>query len=349
MINNLKSQIQKLRLEKYKKLTELGKTLKNSNVIELKKLPSYASLKLIEKELTQLRTNLSKAEDNENKLKELYKNLKDCKFAQKNILKVYKNKLTKTIESLINHYPKNLQSILEYKLDFTKSMLEKHEDKTKETTNPNKNLNLLKKCIIHITLVIKEILNKINIGKVEKEFEKKILREHLSSENLEKLINKFIENKNLTKELIEEFRLINKAQTSLTTINDTIKETRNKSIKNKINNKNKIENKISIVEINKKNVLKKIAEEFIEMTKTEKGLSKTGAINSLLQQIENLNQQIIKLNEELVKTIKREEIYTIKEKMKQLIRNKESIENKLNKLNSKIEIIKNEIDELDNQ
>ena len=325
MIKNLKSQIQKLNLERDKKLTELGKMLKNSNVIELKQLASYTSLKLIEKELTQLRTNLSKAEDNENKLKELYKNLKAYKNAQKNIIKAYKIKLIKIVEALINHYPKNLQSIIEYKLDFTKSMLEKHEYKTTEITNPNENPNFIKKFIANTILTIKDILNKINIGKVAKEFEKKILKEHLSTENLENLVNEFIENKDLSKELIEEFRLMNESQTSVITINDTIKETKNKSIKDKINNKNKIENKISIVETNKENVLKKIAEEFIEMTKTEKGLSKTGTINSLLQQIENLNQQILKLNEELAKTIKTDEIATIKAKIQQLIKTKNQL------------------------
>ncbi|UGQ15909.1 hypothetical protein [Borrelia sp. RT5S] len=349
MVKNLKSKIQEIELERSKKLAELGRTLRSSNVIELKQLVSYTSLKLIEKELAQLKANLGKAEDSENKLKELYKNLTNCKAVRKNILKAYKIKLTKAIGALINNYPKNLQLILEYKMNFTKSILEKSEHKNPEIIKPNERPNFFEKLIGNVALVIRNILNKVNMGKIAKEFEKKILKEYLSSESLENLVNEFVENRELSGELIEEVRLMNEAGTSIATLTNTIRETKNKSIKYKINNKNKIESKISVVETNKEDVLKKIGEEFIEMTKVEKGLNKVGSINPLLKQIENLDQQILELNKELAKTIRIDEIATIKAKMQQLIRHKESIENKLDKLNSKIKIIQDEIDELDNK
>ncbi|UER67406.1 hypothetical protein LKV13_01050 [Borrelia sp. BU AG58] len=349
MLKNLKSQIQKRNLERDKKLAELGKTLKNSNTIEIKQLASYTSLKLIEKELTQLKANLDKAEENENRLRELYKNLTNCKETQKNTLKAYKIKLKRTVEALINNYPKNLEPILEYKMNYTKSILEKDEYKMTEIASPNEKPNFFKKIIENIALVAKNILGRIHVRKIAKEFEKKILREHLSSENLENLVNEFIENEELSRELIEEIKLMNEARTNAATINDTIRKTKNKSIKCNINNKNKIESRINVAETNKENILKKIAEEFIKMAKVEKGLSKAGATGPLLKQIESLDQQILELNKELEKTIKIDEIATIKAKMQQLVEDKKSIENKLNKLNSKVETIQNEIDELDNK
>ncbi|WP_445435857.1 coiled-coil domain-containing protein [Candidatus Borreliella tachyglossi] len=348
MIKDLKSKIQKLTLEKDKTLVELGKMLKNSNVIELKKLASYTSLKLIEKELSQLKVNLTRSEDNENKLKELHKNLKEYTISKKITLKIYKSKLIRIAEAIINNYPNNLKPILEYKMNFTKSMLEKHKYKITKTID-NEKIDFFKKLIKNIKIMLKAIINKIYIGKVAKEFEKRILKKYSSSENLEKLVNEFVENTDLNKELIEEFRLMNETHSSVIKINNDIKETKNQSIKDKINNKHKIENDINFVQTNKDEILKRIAEEFIEMSKTDKGLSKIGTIGSLLQTIENLNQQISKLNEDLIKTIKIEEIATIQAKMQQLIKNKESIENKLNELNSKIRILQNEIDELDNK
>ncbi|WKC57788.1 hypothetical protein [Borrelia sp. P9F1] len=349
MVKNLKSKIQEIELERTKKLSELGRALRSGNVIELKQLVSYTSLKLIEKELAQLKAELGKAEDIENKLRELYKNLKKCKDSQKNIFKAYRIKLTKTIVALINNYPKNLQPILEYKMNFTKSILEKNEHKKTEIIKPRGGPNFFEKIIGNVSLMIRNLLNNVNMRKIAKEFEKKILKEHLSSENLESLVNEFIENRELSVELIEEVRLMNETGTGIETLNDTIKETKNKSIRYRINNKNKIESKINIVETSREDIFKKIGEEFIEMAKVEKGLSKAGSINPLLKQIENLNQQILELNKELTKTIKIDEIATIKTKMQQLIRNKESIENKLNKLNSRIKIIQDEIDELDNK
>ncbi|AGT27207.1 hypothetical protein [Borrelia miyamotoi] len=346
MIKDLKCKIQKLILEKDKKLVELGKVLKNNNTIELKKLESHTSLKLIEKEISQLKINLSKTEDNENKLKELYKKIQNYKENKKHILKTYETKLKKIIEIIINKYPNNLSSILEHKMNITKSILAKYKYRKTEIIKFNEKVNFLKKFMINIKLMLKAIINQINIKKIGKEFEKKILKEHLFSENLEKLVNEFIESKDLSREIIEEYKLMNGIQEEIIKISTKIK---NKRTKENINNKNKIENAINIVQTNKEAILKKIAEEFVEMSKTEKGLNKSGAINSLLETIKKLNQQISKLNEDLVKAIKMKEIEKVQKRMQQLISNKESIENKLNTLNSKIETIKNEIDELDNK
>ncbi|AHH10372.1 hypothetical protein bcCo53_000207 [Borrelia coriaceae] len=346
MIKDLKSKIQKLITERDKKLVELGKTLKDSNVIELKKLKAYTSLKLIEKEISQLKASLNKAEDNENKLKELYKKVKGYKESKKHILKAYEKKLKKITEIIINKYPNNLSAILEYKMNFTKSILEKHKDKTTEIIKFNKKNNFFKRLIINIKLILKAIINKINIKKMSKEFEKKILKEHSSSENLENLIDEFIDNKDLSKEVIEKYKLIDEIQTEITKINNEIKY---KNIKENTNNKNKIKCAINVAQTNKELIFKKIAEEFVEISKTEKRLNKTGTINSLLKTINDLNQQISKLNEDLIKAIQIDEILKVQTKMQQLIKNKESIENQLKELTSKIESIQNKIDELDNQ
>ena len=346
MIQDLKSKIQKLILERDKKLVELGKVLKNNNVIELKKLESYTSLKLIDKEISNLKINLSKAEDNETKLKELYKKITNHKKNKKYIMQKYKMRLKKVIEILINQYPNNLSSILEYKINFTKSILEKYKNKKIEIIKFKKRINFLKKFIINVNLMLKSIINQINMKKMGKEFETKILKEYLFSENLEQLVNQFIENKDLSKEIIEEYKFINEIQSEIINIKSKIKHLKNKE---NTHNKNKIESAINIVQINKEAILKKIAEEFIEMSKTEKGLNKSGAINSLIETIKSLNQQISKLNITLLKTIKMEEIEKLQQNIKQLINNKESIEEKLNILNLKIENIQNEINELDNQ
>ncbi|BCR19167.1 hypothetical protein BmHoA_00218 [Borrelia miyamotoi] len=346
MIKDLKFKIQKLILEKDKKLVELGKALKNNNTIELKKLKSYTSLKLIEKEIAQLKINLNKTEDNENKLKELYKKIQNYKENKKHVLKTYETKLKKIIEIIINKYPNNLSSILKHKMNITKSILAKYKYSKTEIIKFNEKVNFFKKFMINIKLMLKAIINQINIEKIGKEFEKKIIKEHLFSENLEKLVNEFIESKDLSREIIEEYKLMNEIQEEIIKISSKIK---NKRTKENINNKNKIENAINIVQTNKEAILKKIAEEFVEMSKTEKGLNKSGAINSSIETIKKLNQQISTLNENLVKAIKMKEIEKIQTRMQQLISNKESIENKLNTLNSKIETIKNEIDELDNK
>ncbi len=67
MIKKIKSEISLLKLEKEKSLIELGKVLKNNNVVELKNLKHYPNLKLAEKELYQMKSNLSKSEENENR------------------------------------------------------------------------------------------------------------------------------------------------------------------------------------------------------------------------------------------------------------------------------------------
>ncbi|WP_024654051.1 hypothetical protein [Borrelia persica] len=346
MTKNLKSKIQKLNIQRDQKLIELGKELKNSNIIELKKLESYISLKLIDKEISQLKANLNKAEENENKLNALYKKNKEYKERERHILKEHKLKLKKSIAIIINKYPNNLSTILEYKLHFTKSILAKHKYKTTEIINYKEKVNFFKKLVMNIKLIIKEIINKTNIQKMAKEFEKKILKKYLESENLENIVNEFIENKDLSTEIIEEYKLINEMQTEISKINDEIKLA-NKT--NNIHNKNKIKQTINIVQLKKESILKKIAEEFVEMSKTEKGLNKNGAINSHLEIIKDLNKQILRLNSELIKEIKKSEIIKIKTNMQQLIKNKESIETKLNELNLKIETIQKEIDELDNQ
>ncbi|AHH08174.1 hypothetical protein baBA2_000204 [Borrelia anserina] len=346
MTKDLKFKIHKLMLERDKKLVELGKVLKNNNIIELKKLESYTSLKLIEKEISQLKSNLNKAEDNESQLKELHQKVRTYKESKKHILKAYQIKLKKIIEIIINKYPNNLSLILEYKMNFTKSTLENHKYKTTEIIKFNEKINFLKKLSMNIKFMLKDIINKINMAKMAKEFEKKILKEHLFSENLKKLVDEFVGNKDLSKEIIEEYRLMNEIQAEIIKTNNEIKH---KNLKDNTKNKNKIEHAINAMQTNKELILKRIAEEFIEMSKTEKGLNKTGTINSLLEVIKNINQQISKLNKNIIKTTKIEEITKMKVKMQQLIKNKESIEIKLNTLNSKIETIQNEIDKLDNQ
>ncbi|BCR20820.1 hypothetical protein [Borrelia miyamotoi] len=346
MVKDLKFKIQKLILEKDKKLVELGKVLKNNNTIELKKLESYTSLKLIEKEISLLKISLSKTEDNENKLKELYKKIQNYKENKKHVLQTYETKLKKIIEIIINKYPNNLSSILEHKMNITKSILAKYKYRKTEIIKCNEKVNFFKKFMINIKLMLEAIINQIDIKTIGKEFEKKILKEHLFSENLAKLVNEFIESKDLSREIVEEYKLMNGIQEEIIKISSKIK---NKRTKENINNKNKIENAINIVQTNKEAILKKIAEEFVEVSKTEKGLNKSGAINSSLETIKKLNQQISKLNKDLVKAIKMKEIEKVQARMQQLISNKESIENKLNTLNSKIETIKNEIDKLDNK
>ncbi|AHH06279.1 Hypothetical protein BCD_0213 [Borrelia crocidurae DOU] len=346
MKKNLKYKIQKLAQQKDKTLIELGKELKNSNIIELKKLESYTSLKLIEKELSQLKADLNKSEEATHKLNELYKKNKDYTAREKHILKAYETKLKKIIEIIINKYPNNLSMILEHNLDFIKSALAKYKYKTTEIINCKEKINFFKKLIINIKLMLKEKRNKTNIKKMSKEFENKILKQYLESENLEETVNEFIENKDLSTEIIEEYKLITEMQTEILKINNEIKHA---NTTNNMHNKNKIKRTINIVQFKKESILKKIAEEFVELSQTEKGLNKTGTINSSLETIKNLNKQISKLNKELIKEIKKSEIIKIQIKMQQLIKHKESIEIKLNELNSKIETIQNEIDELDNQ
>ncbi|WP_221037164.1 hypothetical protein [Borrelia sp. HM] len=346
MIQDLKSKIQKIISERDKKLVELGKILKNNNVIELKKLESYTSLKLIEKEISHLQIKLSQAEDNAIKLKELYQKITNHKKNKKYIMQTYEMKLKKVIEVIINQYPNNLSLISEYKMNFTKFILAKYKYKQIEIIKFNEKINFLKRFMRNINSMLKSIINQINIKTIEKEFETKILKKYLFSESLEQMVNKFIENQDLSKEIIEEYRLINEIQSEIINTKSKIKHHKTKE---NIHNQNKIESTINIVQINKEAILKKIAEEFIEMSKTEKGLNKSGAINSLLESIKALNQQISKLDTTLIKTIKIEEVEKIQQNIKQLISNKESIEDKLKALNSKIEAIQNEINELDNQ
>ncbi len=96
-MKKIKSEINLLKIEKDKNLIELGKILKNNNIVELKNLNHYPNLKLVEKELYQMKSNLSKSEENENILKNLNK-----KFIF----------LKKNINLLVNHIKKTLKKLL---------------------------------------------------------------------------------------------------------------------------------------------------------------------------------------------------------------------------------------------
>nr|WP_267924212.1 hypothetical protein [Borreliella garinii] len=223
MIKKIKSEISLLKVEKEKSLIELGKILKNNNIVELKNLNHYPNLKLAEKELCQMKSNLSKSEENENILKNLNKKIYILKTEYKSINKSYKKNLKEIAKTIIEIYPQNLELLKIYK-------------------------------------------------------------------------------------------------------------------------KNQIKNEINAIVKNKENILKKIAEEFIETTKKEKTQAKTNTISAAIQKIEKTNQKILNLSNDLIKITKQEEIKNIQKKMQVLTKEKDKINNKLDALTSKIEVIQNELD-----
>ncbi|MCD2411779.1 hypothetical protein LRB90_01995, partial [Borreliella burgdorferi] len=64
----------------------------------------------------------------------------------------------------------------------------------------------------------------------------------------------------------------------------------------------------------------------------------------IIQKIEKINQKILNLNNDLIKITKHEEIKNIQQKIQALTKEKNKINNKLDELTSKIEVIQNELD-----
>ncbi|WKC77784.1 hypothetical protein QIA30_01595 [Borreliella turdi] len=342
MIKKIKSEISLLKIEKEKSLIELGKILKNNNIVELKNLNHYPNLKLAEKELYQMKSNLSKSEENENILKNLNKKIYILKTEHKSVSKSYKKKLKEIAKAIIEIYPQNLELISKYNMNFSKLKLEKY--KKIELASDYKTKNPLQKIILKVNSAINNIINMVNVCKISKEFEKKILTKYYLSENFESIINEFSLNKKLNNIIIKEFKTINEIKTNIKSIKEEIKQIIYKSKKEKIYKKNLIKNKINVIVKTKENILKKIAEEFIETTKKDKITTKTNTISAAIQTIEKTNQKILNLSNDLTKITKQEEIKTIQQKMQILTKEKDKINNKLDALTSKIEVIQNELD-----
>ncbi|WP_187982773.1 coiled-coil domain-containing protein [Borreliella bavariensis] len=341
MIKKIKSEISLLKVEKEKSLIELGKILKNNNIVELKNLNHYPNLKLAEKELCQMKSNLSKSEENENILKNLNKKIYILKTEYKSFNKSYKKKLKEIAKTIIEIYPQNLELISKYNMDFSKLKLEKYK---KIELVSDKTKNPLKRIILKVNSVINNIINIINVCKISKEFEKQVFIKYYLSENFESIINEFSLNKKLNNVIIKEFKIINEIKTNIKNIKEEIKQIIHRSKKEKIYKKNQIKNEINAIVKNKENILKKIAEEFIETTKKEKIQAKTNTISTAIQKIEKTNQKILNLSNDLIKITKQEEIKNIQKKMQVLTKEKDKINNKLDALNSKIEVIQNELD-----
>nr|WP_267510016.1 hypothetical protein [Borreliella garinii] len=341
MIKKIKSEISLLKVEKEKSLIELGKILKNNNIVELKNLNHYPNLKLAEKELCQMKSNLSKSEENENILKNLNKKIYILKTEYKSINKSYKKNLKEIAKTIIEIYPQNLELLSKYNMDFSKLKLEKYK---KIELVSDKTKNPLKGIILKVNSVINNIINMINVCKISKEFEKQVFIKYYLSENFESIINEFSLNKKLNNVIIKEFKIINEIKTNIKNIKEEIKQIIYRSKKEKIYKKNQIKNEINAIVKNKENILKKIAEEFIETTKKEKTQAKTNTISAAIQKIEKTNQKILNLSNDLIKITKQEEIKNIQKKMQVLTKEKDKINNKLDALTSKIEVIQNELD-----
>ncbi|MGF7101624.1 coiled-coil domain-containing protein [Borreliella kurtenbachii] len=342
MIKKIKSEINLLKIEKEKSLIELGKILKNNNIVELKNLNHYPNLKLVEKELYQMKSNLSKSEETENILKNLNKKIYILKKEYKSTNKSYKKNLKEIAKTIIEIYPQNLELISKYNMNFSKLKLEKY--KKIELASDHKTKNYLQRIILKVNSAINNIINMINIYKISKEFEKRVFTKYYPSENFESIINEFSLNKKLNNIIVKEFKIMNEIKTNIKNIKEEIKEIISTSKKEKIYKKNKIKTEINVITKNKENILKKIAEEFIEATKKDKITAKNNAISSIIQKIEKTNQKILNLNNDLIKTTKHEEIKNIQQKMKILTKEKDKINNKLDALTSKIEAIQNELD-----
>ncbi|EED29159.1 coiled-coil domain-containing protein [Borreliella garinii] len=341
MIKKIKSEISLLKVEKEKSLIELGKILKNNNIVELKNLNHYPNLKLAEKELCQMKSNLSKSEENENILKNLNKKIYILKTEYKSINKSYKKNLKEIAKTIIEIYPQNLELLSKYNMNFSKLKLEKYK---KIELVSDKTKNPLKRIILKVNSVINNIINMINVCKISKEFEKQVFIKYYLSENFESIINEFSLNKKLNNVIIKEFKIINEIKTNIKNIKEEIKQIIYRSKKEKIYKKNQIKNEINAIVKNKENILKKIAEEFIETTKKEKTQAKTNTISAAIQKIEKTNQKILNLSNDLIKITKQEEIKNIQKKMQVLTKEKDKINNKLDALTSKIEVIQNELD-----
>nr|WP_267510355.1 hypothetical protein [Borreliella afzelii] len=342
MIKKIKSEISLLKLEKEKSLIELGKVLKNNNAVELKNLKHYPNLKLAEKELYQMKSNLSKSEENENILKNLNKKIYILKTEYKSVSKLYKKNLKEIAKTIIKIYPQNLELISKYNMNFSKLKIEKY--KKIELASDYKTKNSLQRIIFKVNSAINNIINMVNVCKISKEFEKQILIKYYPSENFENIINEFSLDKKLNNAIIKEFKIINEIKTNIKSIKEEIKQIIYTSKKEKIYKKNQIKNEINVIIKNKENILKKIAEEFIETTKKDKITAKPNAISSIAQKIEKTNRKILNLSSDLIKITKQEEIKNIQKKMQVLIKEKDKINNKLDALTSKIEAIQNELD-----
>ncbi|WKC79623.1 hypothetical protein [Borreliella tanukii] len=342
MMKKIKSEISSLKLEKEKSLIELGKILKSSNIVELKNLNHYPNLKSVEKELYQMKSNLSKSEENENTLKNLNKQIYILKTEYKSVSKSYKIKLKEIAKTIIKTYPQNLELISKYNMNFSKLKLEKYQKI--ELASDLKTKNSLQRIILKVASAIKNIINMINVYKISKEFEKQVFTKYYLSENFESIINEFSLNQKLSNAIIKEFKIINEIKTNIKNTKEEIKQLIYTSKKEKTYKKNQIKNEINVIIKNKENILKKIAEEFIETTKKDKITAKTNAINSVIQKIEKINQKILNLGNDLIKITKQEEIKNIQQKMQALTKEKDKINNKLDALTSKIEVIQNELD-----
>ncbi|WKC87901.1 hypothetical protein [Borreliella japonica] len=342
MIKKIKSEISLLKLEKEKSLIELGKILKNNNTVELKNLSHYPNLKLAEKELYQMKSNLSKSEENENILKNLNKQIYILKTEYKSVSKSYKKNLKEIANTIIKIYPQNLELISKYNMNFSKLKLEKY--KKIELSNDNKTKNSLQRIMLKVNSSINNIINMVNVCKISKELEKQVFIIYCLSENFESIINEFSLNKKLSNLIIKEFKIINEIKTNVKSKKEEIKQIIHTSKKEKIYKKSQIKTEINVIIKNKENILKKIAEEFIETTKKDKITNKTNAICSIIQKIEKTNHKILNLSNDLIKIAKQEEIKTIQQKIQVLTKEKDKINNKLDTLTSKIEVIQNELD-----
>ncbi|WKC85149.1 hypothetical protein [Borreliella lusitaniae] len=342
MIKKIKSKISLLKLEKEKSLIELGKILKNTNILELKNLNHYPNLKLAEKELYQMKSNLSKSEENENIVKNLNKKIYILKTEYKSVNKSYKKQLKEIAKTIIKIYPQNIELISKYNMNFSKLKLEKY--KTIELASDYKTKNFLQKVILKANSAINNIINMVNVCKISKEFEKQVFVKYYPSENFESIINEFLLNKKLSNSIVKEFKIINEIKTNIKSIKEEIKQIIYTSKKEKIYKKNQIKNKINAILKNKENILKKIAEEFIEITRKDKITTRTNAISAIIQEIEKINQKILNLSGDLIKRTKQEEIKNIQQKMQVLTKEKDKINHKLDALTSKIEAIQNELD-----
>ncbi|MBB6213157.1 coiled-coil domain-containing protein [Borreliella californiensis] len=342
MIKKIKSEITLLKIEKEKNLIELGRILKNNNIVELKNLNHYPNLKLVEKELCQMKSNLSKSEENENILKNLNKKIHILKKEYKSTCKSYKKNLKEIAKTIIEIYPQNLELISKYNMNFSKLKLEKH--KKIELASDHNTKNYLKMMLLKVNSAINNIINIVNVYKISKEFEKRVFTKYYTSENFESILNEFSLNKKLNNVIVKEFKIINEIKANIKNIKEEVKEIISTSKKEKIYKKNKIKTEINVITKNKENILKKIAEEFIETTKKDKIAAKNNAISSIIQKIEKTTQKILSLNNDLIKITKQEEIKNIQQKMQILTKEKDKINNKLDALTSKIEAIQNELD-----
>ncbi len=173
-------------------------------------------------------------------------------------------------------------------MNFSKLKLEKY--KKIELASDHKTKNYLQRIMLEVSSTINNIINMINVYKISKEFEKQVFTKYYPSENFESIMNEFSLNKKLNNVIVKEFKIINEIKTNLKNIKEEIKEIISTSKKKNIQ-KEYNKNEINVITKNKENILKKIAEEFIEITKKDKMTAKTNAISSIIQKIEKINQK----------------------------------------------------------